>query len=387
MTSEGRSTGFAKAFYFFYYAAGASLLPFLALYYRDLGLSEREIGLLAGISPLTVLFSASLWGGLADATQWHRGLLGLAIAGAVGFALVLSSVTTFLRLIPAVAAFAFFVAPIIPLVDHSVLDLLGEQRANYGRVRLWGALGWGVAATTMGRLVEEFGLGWSFYGYAALMSVGLIAAMRMPVAHARIGGAFRQGLRVLLRNRQWLLFLAAVWAGSMGLSTVHNFLFLYMEDLGASKSLMGLSLTSATFSELLVFFFSGRMLDRWGTRRLLIFSLLAHVLRLLAYALIRTPWLVLGVQLLHGPTFSLAWVAGVAYANRMAPAGMGATAQGFLSAVYFGLGSAAGAFIGGMLYEDMGPFWMFLWAGVWVLGGLLLFAIYGRDPAERGQRR
>ena len=34
----------------------------------------------------------------------------------------------------------------------------------------------------------------------------------------------------------------------------------------------------------------------------------------------------------------------------------------------------AGALIGGMLYEDMGPFWMFLWAGVWVRGGLLLFA-------------
>ncbi|MBX3015689.1 MAG: MFS transporter [Caldilineaceae bacterium] len=48
--------------------------PFLALYYR-------QIGLLAGIPPLLGLIAAPLWGALADATQQHKRLLAVAVIG------------------------------------------------------------------------------------------------------------------------------------------------------------------------------------------------------------------------------------------------------------------------------------------------------------------
>lgn len=43
-----------KAFYFFFYAAAASLIPFLSLYYEHLGLNGRQIGLLTGLMPLAL---------------------------------------------------------------------------------------------------------------------------------------------------------------------------------------------------------------------------------------------------------------------------------------------------------------------------------------------
>ena len=61
-----------KAAYFFYYAATASLLPFIALYYAQVGLSAAQIGLLSGILPLVTLVSAPLWGALADAFRRPR---------------------------------------------------------------------------------------------------------------------------------------------------------------------------------------------------------------------------------------------------------------------------------------------------------------------------
>ena len=84
-----------KAFYFLYYAAAAALIPFLALYYAELGLSGSQIGLLSGILPLITLVSAPLWGTLADAARQHRRLLALAIGGALASALILSATTTF----------------------------------------------------------------------------------------------------------------------------------------------------------------------------------------------------------------------------------------------------------------------------------------------------
>ena len=154
----------SKAFYFCFYAAGAALMPFLVLYYEILGLSGRQIGFLAGISPLVSLVGAPLWGGLADITRRHKLVWTIAIAGAITMALVLSQVTVFLLLIPVVIIYALFAAPIIPLADNAVMALLGDRKNQYGRQRIWGAVGWGVAAPFIGQLIESRGLQWAFPG-------------------------------------------------------------------------------------------------------------------------------------------------------------------------------------------------------------------------------
>jgi len=148
----------AKSFYFFYFAAGASLAPFLVLFYRQQGLDEGQIGLLAGMQPLMTLAAASLWGALADSTHQHRLLLRIALVGVILLALALSAMRSFGGLAIVVLAYAFFMAPIIPLVDNSVLELLGDHAARYGRIRLWGAVGWGIAGPVVGRLVDWGGL-------------------------------------------------------------------------------------------------------------------------------------------------------------------------------------------------------------------------------------
>jgi len=48
------------------------------------------------------------------------------------------------------------------------------------------------------------------------------------------------------------------------MSIIHSYLFLYMDQLGASKTLMGYSLAVATLSEIPIFFYADRLLQRWG---------------------------------------------------------------------------------------------------------------------------
>ncbi len=378
--------GFSKAFYFFYYAAMASFLPFVILYYEQIGLSGREIGLLAGIPPLLMLVSAPLWGGLADATQQHKRLLMLAIGGSLIAVLALSFTTMdtpLSWLIPIVVGYAFFVAPIMPLGDKTVLELLGDRRNQYGKQRLWGAVGWGIAAPIVGLMIQRADLHWAFYSYLLLMILcGLVIAFWMPVSHASITPRYWSSLRMLITDWQWLLFLATVVIIGISAAINTNFLFLFLNDLGASKTLMGISLTFATASELPVMFFADRLLSRWGARGLLIFSLLVYIIRLFAYSFMRAPWLVLPLQLLHGPSFAAMWVAGVSYADQLAPEGMGTTAQGLFSGVHMGLGAALGALIGGFLYEGLGPVPMFRWAGTGALLGLLFFALAGSRAAR-----
>src|SRR5512134_651672 len=129
----------APPLYFLYYAAAATLLPFLVIYYQDLGLKGTQIGFLAGLPPLLSLVSAPVWGMASDVTKRHKLALLISMSGAIVLALTLGAARNFRWLIPTVMLFAFFSAPIMPLVDSTTLSLLGGQKEDYGRIRLWGA--------------------------------------------------------------------------------------------------------------------------------------------------------------------------------------------------------------------------------------------------------
>lgn len=376
-----------KAFYFTFYAATSSLIPFLALYYRESGLSGAQIGLLASISPIVTWLAAPFWGAIADSTQRHRAVLTLTIIGAMSTMVLLSFANSLLWFLPIIVGYAFFSAPIMPLVDNSVMTILGERRELYGRQRIWGAIGWGVCAAITGVLVERFGLSVAFYLFVFWYLVLLYVSTRLPVSPVTTSRehSFWQGVRILMRNRPLMTFLITVLFASIGSGIVHNYVFLYLADLGASETLMGLSQTAATFSELPVFFFSAILLRKIGARGLLLLSLLAYIVRLTAYTLMPPVWLVLPINLLHGLTFSALWVAGVSYVNSVAPKGMSATAQGLFAGVTMGLGSACGALLGGLLFDTMGARVMFLTAASFTFVGLVFFLTVGRANSRNAQ--
>ncbi|KAG9349184.1 hypothetical protein JZ751_029508 [Albula glossodonta] len=61
----------SKVFYFFFYAAYGSLHPLLAVYYKQLGMSPSQSGLLVGIRYFIEFCSAPFWGVVAD--RFKRG--------------------------------------------------------------------------------------------------------------------------------------------------------------------------------------------------------------------------------------------------------------------------------------------------------------------------
>ena len=368
------SLTWAPPFYFLYYAAAAALVPFLIVYYQDLGLTGTQIGFLAGIPPLVSLFSAPIWGALSDRTQRHKLSLLIAMSGAVLLALALSAFTAFVWLIPVVITFAFFSSPIMPLVDDTTMSLLGDEKKRYGRIRVWGAIGWGAIAPIAGWLIESGSIVWSFWIYSLMMAVGFLIAVKIPIhRHAREVGHERP--QRLLTSPQWVIFLIVTFGGGMAFSMISNFLFLFLRGLNADEFLLGLTLTTATLSEIPVLYFSERLLRRWNARQLMSAAMLFYAVRALAYSFIKVPWMAIPIQLLHGPTFSLMWFSGVSYADEIAPAGLGATAQGLFSGVLLGIGATAGALLGGLLYDHIGIVNMFRVTAVgtlFALGFMLL---------------
>lgn len=366
---QRRALRFSKAFYTFFFASGAFLSPFLVLYFSELGLDGRRIGVLRGIAPLITVVAAPLWSALADATRRHKLIRMVAIMGSWLAVLILSVTRMYGALIAVIAANAILGAPIIPLVDNAVIALLGEEKASYGKQRLWGAVGWGIAGLAAGVLIERFGLSVAFVGYLVLMACTGLMAQAIPSVDRRHSGAgrvlsqnrewppgqstFVSDVKRLFLDKRWAVFLTVVLIGGLFHSTEMSYLMLYMDQLGGSKTLMGIALLVGTISEVPVWALSPYFLKRWGSRGLLAVALLAGAIQSLAYSLLSSAWGAVPLQLIHGLSFSAMWAACVSYAAEVAPEGAEATALGVLGAT-LGLSAAIGAYGGGLLFELQG---------------------------------
>ena len=368
------STTRPKAVYFFYYAALACLVPFMSLYYQERGLNGTQIGVLSGIIPFIVWLSAPFWGGIADARRAHRGVLLLTIAGLCVSVLALSFAASFATLLVGVIAYAFFIGPIVPLVDNAVLGMLGEHKERYGRVRLWGSFGFASGALLLGPVLEQAGLVWAFYGFVAFMVVNFFVSRKLPMGiihEAKV--SYAAGLRVLAGNGRFLLLLLTALVFGITMGVTQSYQFLFLEELGAKTTLMSWSLVFATLSEVPFWFISAGLMRRFGTSKMIALALSASTVRFLATGLMTAPWPVLPINLLHGPSFAILWAAGVADADAAAPPGLSATAQGLFTGMMFGVGSALGGFLGGPTYEAIGFARLFLVMGWLTLGMLVVF--------------
>jgi PPP family 3-phenylpropionic acid transporter len=263
----------------------------------------------------------------------------------------------------------------MPLVDNSVMNLLIGRKSEYSRIRLWGGVGWGVSATILGPILERAGLSWSFIGYLFFMGIMLIVAWQLPVAQERSPHSLRAGLHILLTNRNFLILLVVAVTQGMSLGVINTYLFLHLDALGASRTLMALSLTSATIAELFVWLIAARLLRKWGMAWMLALAMSGTAVRLFGYVWMPSPLWVLPISLLHAFTFAFFWAAGVAYADEIAPKGLSATAQTIFSGTAMGLGQTVGALVGGVIYQQYGVLATFSVMGgieVVVLGGFLL---------------
>jgi MFS transporter, PPP family, 3-phenylpropionic acid transporter len=379
-------------FYFWQFAGIACFVPFVVLYYQDLGLSGPEIGLLTGLSPLVALVSAPLWTGLADATRRHRLVLSLTFMGTIVTVALFPFLKTFLPVLAMSALFSVFNAPVAPLSDSAAMRLLAGDRQKYGRLRVGGTLGFTLTAPLAGLLVQSYGLRAAFWVCAGMYVLALLFSQKLwPPAGATAARlpaaswvAVARGSRALLTNPRWLLFLAGAFAGGLALAVSNNYLLAYLKELGATATIMGLALSLAIVIEVPLLFFGHRLLQVFKPYRLFLVALAISAGRLLLMGAARDVTQGVLIQLLVGLTFPAMWVAGVAYADESAPAGLSATAQGLFGAMVFGIGSAVGGFAGGPLLAAFGARVMYLIFGLVVLALVGVVAVVGHLlPAGR----
>lgn len=352
---------YLKSLYFTIWGAIGAFWPFIYVYYRTaIGLSGTEIGLVVMASAAMGTLSAPLWGMLNDRLGRTRVLLTIQALGLAAVCLAVSQLHTFVSILVAMGLFSVFSSPIMPLLDSTTLGVLGERRDLYGSYRAWGTIGFVITCTLAGFLVERIGLGLIFPAYAAGVLVFWLLSLRLPERRAARGGPSRlSGLRQMVRQRAWLIFMISVfllWFSVMG---AFAFLGIVIVEMGGAQRLVGLSSTIAALTEIPTFQYSARLLRRFGPPIMLTIAIGVYAFRLLLYAFMPSPTWVLWLALLQGASYGFFLVAAVAYANELAPDALKSTAQGLLVSV-MSLANLGAGLAGGWLLDFIGRRGLFL---------------------------
>jgi len=271
-------------FYFLFFAGVAFVAPFIVLYYQSLGFTGTQIGLLAGLTPLITLFGTLLWTGLADATRRHRLIMSLALLVGVAALSLFPFLKAFAPVMLITILFNMFFAPVSSFADSATMFMLVDKKEMYGRVRLGGTFGFGLAAPIAGRLVQDYGLKLAFWGGATLMFLAFVVSPKLVYRQSKAGAATGGSVLTLLKNRRWVFFLAVAFAGGLTLAVTNNYLFPYLKELGANETTMGLALAIGTIGEIPVLFFGNHLIQRLKPYGLLMLAMVVSGIRLLLFA-------------------------------------------------------------------------------------------------------
>ena len=371
-----------RVMYFLYFGAVGAYWTFLNVYYRQIGLSGTQIGLVNTLAPLVGIFAATLWGALNDRLGNPRLVLRIAIPGVMLSALGLSFATTYLPIVVLTCLLSLFNSANIPLMDNTTLRLLGERRGQYGRYRVLGSAGFILTSLVSGYVYAVTGLHWIFYAYALIMGGLLLASAWLPNEPVRLTGSLWGGLGPMVRQRAWLIFaICAVllWISNNG---TMNFIGIAVQGMGGSAQLIGLVWMMSAVAEIPVMLNSERLIGRFGHARLLIAAFAAFTLRSALLAVMPHPEWAAVISILSGLSFSLFWISAVAYANDSAPEQLKSTAQGLLFSI-LNLAGMAGSLGSGWLFDVTGPRGLF-WA--MSAAAFLGLVIFGAGQIRRPRR-
>lgn len=361
-----------SAWYFFYFAFVGAFAPYFTLYLHSLGLGAAAIGILMSLMSAMRLVAPNLWGWLADRTGRKAAIVRLsALLSASGFAAFFFS-REFWPLFMAMALVSFFWSASLPLMEALTLRHLEGRAEQYGRIRLWGSVGFIAAVLGTGMWLDRMAIDSLLWVNLVLLIGIFICASLLAEPDRSSANAAAPRLRRALMRPDVLGLLAACFFMSAAHGPFYVFYSIHLVDHGYDKTAVGALWSLGVVAEILVFLAMPRLMRRWPVRSILRASLALAVIRflLIGWGADQVLLLVIG-QLMHGATFGAYHAAAVAALHQWFPAGQMARAQAVYGSISFGAGGMVGNLVSGAAWDGVGPALTFTVGSAMALVGLL----------------
>ncbi|MFA6188700.1 MAG: MFS transporter [Sulfuricurvum sp.] len=357
------------AFYFFYFALIGVHIIFVPKILSMVGYSSIDIGIIFASAPLVrfVVPFLFLKGFKLDHKVFAAALV-LMVLGAAGF---YPSLTSFWPLLISNIIFGIGISLLLPYIEVIALEHIGKE--SYGKIRLFGSLGFIAVSLVLVRYLDEPKIGIDFLIAMALatsMLGALIGSLenKKSAAIAEISEQL-DSFNPLAHLSLWIGFLLM----QVSFGPFYNFFTIYATDHGISLDMTVWLWSFGVLAEIMMFYFQGPLLQ-FNLPMLLQITALFTAGRWMIVALFPDNLTLLFLaQSFHALSFALFHTAAISLLFSLYRSKR--LAQQFFFGISYGLGGFLGALGAGVLYQ-YAPSWLFIGGAIAASAATIAFRIH-----------
>ncbi|GED33609.1 MFS transporter [Brevibacillus centrosporus] len=381
----GRYVSFCALYLFIYYGFGA-FSPLITQYYKSIHLTGTQIGMISAVAPVVSIVAQPMWGMICDRFQIRKAvLLGTLLAsGLVG--LLFTAVSTYAFVFLLYILLSFFQSAIIPVSDSLTLNYTKKHQLQFGDIRMWGAVGFALAAFVTGLFVERWGPSVLFISYCLALITALLFLMRLPgevTESSRFTVSIFKGMKQLLRIPRFLLFLLASFC-MFGAVNANNIWFsLYYQEIGGTVAGVGLAFLLFAGSEAPFMKLAGYFVRRWGIETTLLGAAIFSAIRWFWYSSAPSTTAVLLIFFIQGVSVGFYLATAAQFVRENTPASLQVTALAVFFSVGSGLGTMLCNLLAGWIKDEFSTLAIYLFFGVVTTLGILPLLVIRFGPWKR----
>jgi nucleoside transporter len=385
---------------FLEYVIWGSWLPLLALYLTNvLGFSGGEIGWIFATPAIACIVGFFVGGQLADRVMSTEKLLAAshAVGGTAMF--LLAYQRSFWPFFVIMLVYQLAYVPTLSLTNAICFHHVRNARQDFGRIRLWGTIGW-IAASWPFVFILAGKTGPALN--AALSSIFVVAAIASlvlaafsltlpptpPAENVTARNAPLEAMRLLAVPAFLVLFIVT-FMDALVHQAYFQFTSPFLERSGLAANWIMPAMSIGQVAEIVTMAVLGLVLSRLGWRTTMAIGIAAHALRFFIYAIGDPLWLMVAINVVHGMCYAFFFAAVYIFVDEYFPKDSRASAQALFNLLILGLGPFVGSLLWGTLADIFQTpagdvdFETLFQAPAWlaVAATLLLFAAF--RPPER----
>ena len=352
------------AYYFFYFALVGVYVIFMPKVLLGLGYSPVQVGIIYAAAPFMRFLLPFVFKYYISLTpNIYRLSLLFTFIGSLIF---LQTVDHFYLYLVANLFFGAAMGISLPYVESIALDLLSKQA--YGKVRLWGSLGFIGIALLLGKLLSSPHE--ALYYLCATAFLTLIFGAFLTKYDMSAHDVAQDDASFSL-SKYWA-FWVSIFLMQVGFGGFYNFFTIYETSHGVSLEVVSWMWSFGVFCEIFMLYFQGPLLQR-NLLNILQFATLVTALRwLILYLYPDSVTVTFATQSLHAVSFALYHTAAITYVFSLYT--QKKLAQQFFLGIAFGLGGSVGAILSGQIYGE----YLFLVESIITFMAFLVLLIHQR---------
>lgn len=364
-------------FYASLFGSIGAIAPFAALWLSHAGIPAREIGIIVAAPSIVMLLTTLKLGKWADSLPNRR--LAIVIGNWV---ILLINLLLFVYTNTWVVLFVWTIAgismyAIVPITDAAALSLTQKRGSDFARIRVFGSIGFIGAITLAGYIYELAGIGSFLVVLLFFNIIRLVNAYLLPSIQSE--SVDDNGKDANSSESLYQAGILFTLAGSALINASHamvnTFGILHWTQQGLSESMASMAISIGVVAEVFLMWRFKSLTRRVSARHCLLFASGCAVLRWSVLASDPSVSVLFLVQILHGVTFGLMYLATANFIARRVTESAAASGQSLSAIISTGCMAIAN-FMAGWLFDlwDGDVYWIM--AATCVVAAVFVLASY-----------